>query len=162
MGTWRATGPSTCNPIPQNSFLPLYNRLTMFMCDKKVASLQSTVALACRHLAIVDIPLIWTATKSPAKITDIRLKQNSHYYGLSILRTYGRLSRSRQLNFIILTLVVMDVNQHLLTFRQNYLKLQFISSSFSLRLCVFGWKVNTLPINYRTYLQKTIMMYLCT
>ena len=53
----------------------------------------------------------------------------------------------------------MDVNQHLLTFRQNYLKLQFISSSFSLRLCVFGWKVNTLPINYRTYLQKTIMMY---
>ena len=60
----------------------------MFMCDKKVPSLQSTVALACRHLAIVDIPLIWTATKSPAKITDIRLKQtptitDSRYYGLT-------------------------------------------------------------------------------
>ena len=89
---------------------------------------------------IVDIPLTWTATKSPAKITDIWLKQIPTITDyLSLLRTYGHLSRSQQLNVIVLTLVVMDVNQHLLTFRQNYLKLQFISSSFSLRLCIFGW-----------------------
>ena len=42
---------------------------------------------------------------------------------LWLLRTYGHLSRSRQHNFIVLTIVITYINQHLSTFRQNYSKL---------------------------------------
>ena len=31
----------------------------------------------CRHLVILDTPLIWTAAESPAKIIDFRLKETS-------------------------------------------------------------------------------------
>ena len=59
---------------------------------------------------------------SPAKITDISLKQtfaitDSRYY------KYRHLSRSQHLTVILLTLVITDVNQHLSTFWQNYLRL---------------------------------------
>ena len=47
----------------------------------------------------------------------------SRYYGFSLLRTYRHLSQSRQHNFIVLTLLTTDINQHLSTFWQNYLRL---------------------------------------
>ena len=42
----------------------------------------------CGHLAIMDTSLIWTAAKSPAKVTDIWMKQtpaimDSRYNGLT-------------------------------------------------------------------------------
>ena len=40
----------------------------------------------------------------------------SRYYGFSLLRTYRHLSQSRQHNFIVLTLLITDINQHLSTF----------------------------------------------
>jgi len=85
---------------------------------------------------------------------------NSRYYGISLLRTYRHLSRSRQHTF----------NQRLLTFRQNYLKLYFIPSSFSLCLrsatlvekgTYFWFQFNMILLtNYRAYLQKTVKMYI--
>ena len=42
----------------------------------------------CRHSAITDTPLIRAAAKSPAKINYRRLTGiNSHFYGLSLMRT---------------------------------------------------------------------------
>ena len=95
----------------------------------------------CGHLAITDTPLIRTTPESPAKIRHLT-ETNSRYCAISLLRTYGHLSRSLQHCFIVLTLVIKDINQHLSTFRQYYLN---FFSFFSLRLCHFGWKVN-IPI----------------
>ena len=45
----------------------------------------------CGHPAITDTQLIWTEAKSPAKTDYRRLTEiNSHYYGLSLMRTLTR------------------------------------------------------------------------
>ena len=75
--------------------------------------------LPCGHLVIMDTPLIRTAAEFLAKTSDICLNDK-----LLLLRTYRHLSRSRQHNSIVpLTLVITNINQHLATFWQNYLRL---------------------------------------
>ena len=61
--------------------------------------------------------------------------------GVSPLRNYGHFSRSREHNFIALTLVITDIDQHLgnIKFELSQI-IMYHSSSFSVRLCLRTFK----------------------
>ena len=87
-----------------------------------VRLIQSTLALRtpryCGHPANTDN--CWINPRLKLQTFDWN---KSRYYGFSLLRTYRHVSQSPQHNFIVLTLLITDIHQHLSTFWQNYLRL---------------------------------------
>ena len=84
---------------------------------------QSTPAL--RTPRYYGHPAITDSSKIPGESYRRLTEINSHYYGLSLLRTYGHFIRSQRHNCIVFSLVIVDTEQHLGIFAH-------ISSLFSL------------------------------
>ena len=73
--------------------------------------LQSTPAL--RTPRYYGHPAITDSSKIPGESYRRLTEINSHYYGLSLLRTYGHFIRSQRHNFIVFSLIIVDTEQHL-------------------------------------------------
>ena len=80
-----------CNNRVKGAVPPYFQRLcctqTCLKIDWNTKQVYSQLS-PCGHLAITDTPLIRTAAKSPAKVTDVWLKQtpaltDSRYYGVT-------------------------------------------------------------------------------
>ena len=99
-----------------------------------INGIQSTPALRTPryygHPAITDSSKI--SGESYRRLTEI----NSHYHGLSLLRTYGHFIRSQRHSYIVFSLVIADAEQHLGIFT-HILSLFFLLLSFLADFCFF-------------------------
>ena len=107
----------------EDNMLFLHVKISSFRAKARLVFLSKVLVQSDISLLLTDTSLI-NSGENYRHLTET----NSRYYGV----TETSSSPFPQYNFIVLTLVITDINQHLSTFRQDHFK--YISSSLSLWL----------------------------